>query len=208
MKSNVIIFGTKFFNNTINEIHEHLNFTPYFFTEEIDKKILSNSNIVIIDCDILKNIKIKKIINVLKGKISLLIDRPDNSDNSNYTGKITRPFNLTDLNNKITWLLSSSTFNKNSTIKIKEYILDKNEKKLKKGNSYIALTEREIQLLDLLCAKKKSLSKSFILSKVWKYATDADTHTVETHIYRLRKKIKEQFLDDNLIINNQDGYLI
>ena len=208
MKSNVIIFGTKFFNNTINEIHEHLNFTPYFFTEEIDKKILSNSNIVIIDCDILKNIKIKKIINVLKGKISLLIDRPDNSDNSNYTGIITRPFNLTDLNNKITWLLSSSKFNKNSTIKIKEYILDKNEKKLKKGNLYIALTEREIQLLDLLCVEKKSLSKNVILSKVCKYATDADTHTVETHIYRLRKKIKEQFLDDNLIINNQDGYLI
>ena len=56
--------------------------------------------------------------------------------------------------------------------------------------------------------EKKSLSKNVILSKVWKYATDADTHTVETHIYRLRKKIKEQFLDDNLIINNQDGYLI
>ena len=208
MKPNVIIFGTKNFNNTFNEIQEYLNFKPYFFTEQIDKKTLSNSNILIVDCDIYKNIKIKNTIESLNDKVLLLITHSNECDGYKYTGKINCPFNLNDLNNKITLLLSSSKFNENSTIKIKEYILDKNEKKLKKGNLYIALTEREIQLLDLLCVEKKSLSKNVILSKVWKYATDADTHTVETHIYRLRKKIKEQFLDDNLIINNQDGYLI
>ena len=138
----------------------------------------------------------------------MLIAHSNECDGYKYTGKINCPFNLNDLNNKITLLLSSSKFNKNSTIKIKEYILDKNEKKLRKGSSYITLTEREIQLLDLLYIEKKSLSKSVILEKVWKYAADADTHTVETHIYRLRKKIKEKFLDDNLIINNQNGYLI
>ena len=208
MKPNVIIFGTKNFNNTFNEIQEYLNFKPYFFTDQIDKKTLSNSNILIIDCDIYKNIKIKNTIESLNDKVLLLIAHSNECDGYKYTGKINCPFNLNDLNNKITLLLSSSKFNENSTIKIKEYILDKNEKKLKKGSSYITLTEREIQLLDLLYIEKKSLSKSVILEKVWKYAADADTHTVETHIYRLRKKIKEKFLDDNLIINNQNGYLI
>ena len=208
MKPNVIIFGTKNFNNTFNEIQEYLNFKPYFFTEQIDKKTLSNSNILIVDCDIYKNIKIKNTIESLNDKVLLLITHSNECDGYKYTGKINCPFNLNDLNNKITLLLSSSKFNENSTIKIKKYILDKNEKKLRKGSSYITLTEREIQLLDLLYIEKKSLSKSVILEKVWKYAADADTHTVETHIYRLRKKIKEKFLDDNLIINNQNGYLI
>jgi len=47
-----------------------------------------------------------------------------------------------------------------------------------------------------------------ILDQVWKYSEDADTHTVETHIYRLRKKIKSNFLDENFILNNKDGYSI
>ena len=47
-----------------------------------------------------------------------------------------------------------------------------------------------------------------ILSKVWHYSSDADTHTVETHIYRLRKKINGKFLDENFILNNKDGYYI
>ena len=54
----------------------------------------------------------------------------------------------------------------------------------------------------------KSVSKSKILREVWKYAAEADTHTVETHIYRLRKKIKSKFLDENFILNNKDGYLL
>ena len=53
------------------------------------------------------------------------------------------------------------------------------------------LTEKEIQLFELFLNSKGSISKEVILSKVWQYADDADTHTVETHIYRLRKKIKK-----------------
>ena len=55
---------------------------------------------------------------------------------------------------------------------------------------------------------KKALSKNFILSSVWGYASDADTHTVETHIYRLRKKISEKFSDDKFIFNTKDGYCL
>ena len=75
-----------------------------------------------------------------------------------------------------------------SSIKINDYTLDKNEKKLKKDNLFIVITEREIQLIQLLLDEKKPLSKNVILKRVWNYADNVDTHTIETHIYRLRKK--------------------
>ena len=52
------------------------------------------------------------------------------------------------------------------------------------------------------------MSKDKILSLVWNYSSDADTHTVETHIYRLRKKITDKFTDENFILNNKEGYYL
>ena len=82
------------------------------------------------------------------------------------------------------------------------------KKNYKKKNKFILLTEKEIHLLELLLDNKTSLPKEEILKRVWKYSEDADTHTVETHIYRLRKKIKDNFLDDHFILNDKDGYLL
>ena len=91
---------------------------------------------------------------------------------------------------------------------IKDYILNKNEKKLTRLNISISITEREAQLIELLFKEKKPLSKNFILKKIWNYSDNADTHTVETHIYRLRKKINNKFKDNNFILNSAKGYLI
>ena len=99
-------------------------------------------------------------------------------------------------------------FSENSSIKIKEYLLDKNEKKLKKDGSFLILTEKEIHLLELFENNSKPISKKKILSLVWHYASDADTHTVETHIYRLRKKIADKFSDEKFIQNNKEGYYL
>ena len=55
---------------------------------------------------------------------------------------------------------------------------------------------------------KKPISKNQILNLIWHYSSDADTHTVETHIYRLRKKIKDEFCDEQFIVNNKEGYYI
>ena len=52
----------------------------------------------------------------------------------------------------------------------------------------------------------KPLSRDFILKNIWNYSTDTDTHTVETHIYRLRQKIKDKFKDNNFIKNSKKGY--
>ena len=85
-------------------------------------------------------------------------------------------------------------------------MLDKNEKKLIKSDKNVILTEKEIQLLELFLQNKKAISKNEILSTVWNYSKDADTHTVETHIYRLRRKINDTFSDENFIINSKEGY--
>ena len=82
----------------------------------------------------------------------------------------------------------------------------KNHAQLIKNNESIILTEKEIHLIELLLNNPKPLSKDDILSSVWNYSADADTHTVETHIYRLRKKINQKFTDEGFILNSKDGY--
>ena len=77
---------------------------------------------------------------------------------------------------------------------------------IKDGQS-LELTEKEIELIELL--KDKSFQKKReILTSIWKYSKDADTHTVETHIYRLRKKINDTFKDDKFIKSEKEGYTI
>ena len=77
---------------------------------------------------------------------------------------------------------------------------------MKKDNIFINLTEKEVNLLVLLKEEKKPLNKTFILKKIWQYSVDADTHTVETHIYRLRKKVLEKFGDRDFINIFKEGY--
>ena len=123
-----------------------------------------------------------------------------------YDEYLNLPATLKEINLIVENSAVKKKFNKNSSIEIKDYFLNKNEKKLSKSEKFIILTEKEIQLLELFLNTKKPISKNKILSTVWNYSTDADTHTVETHIYRLRKKIADKFMDNNFIYNNKDGY--
>ncbi len=123
-----------------------------------------------------------------------------------FDGFLELPSSLREINAVIENVTAKKIFNKNSSIEVKKYFLNKNEKKLSKNENEIILTEKEIQLLELLLNNKKPISKDKILSSVWNYSSDADTHTVETHIYRLRKKIKDKFSDENFIVNTEYGY--
>ena len=97
-------------------------------------------------------------------------------------------------------------FKKNSLIEIKDYILDKNERTLKKNKKVLKITEKEINFICILNTSKFPLSKKYILENIWLYSSGTETHTIETHIYRLRQKIKETFGDQNFIKNTKDGY--
>ena len=126
----------------------------------------------------------------------------------NFDAFLQLPATIKEINAIVEDTIAKKKFNQNSSIEIKGYLLDKNEKKLSKLKNFIILTEKEIQLLDLFLNNKKPVSKDQILSSVWNYSSDADTHTVETHIYRLRKKINEKFIDEKFILNNKNGYYL
>ena len=118
------------------------------------------------------------------------------------------PTTIKEINSVLEETTIKKKFLDNSSIKVKKYYLNKNEKKLTKNDNFIILTEKEIQHIELFLDITKPISKDKILSSVWNYSVDADTHTVETHIYRLRKKISKEFMDDNFIFNNKDGYFL
>ena len=134
--------------------------------------------------------------------------RKKNDLKDNFNAYLELPTTLKEINAIIENTVAKKKFNKNSSIVIKDYMLNKNEKKLSKSSNFIILTEKEVQLLELFLNSKKPLSKDVILSSVWNYSSDADTHTVETHIYRLRKKINEKFMDQKFILNNKSGYYL
>ena len=89
-----------------------------------------------------------------------------------------------------------------------DYILDKNERKIKKKNLELQLSEKEINFLILFSKTTKPISRNLVLKKVWNYSEKTETHTIETHIHRLRKKILEKFNDNDFIKNNSQGYYI
>ena len=191
----------------MNEIKEHLGFNLTFLQKNEIIENISNYNTIIIHEDVLKNKNFLKSLNKLS-LIKILIFKKNNFEEIKFDEKIGLPISIKDFNKKIIELNTKKNFSINSSVQIKNYILDKNEKKLKKQDKFIIITEKEIQLLELLFSEKKPVKKKKILETIWKYSSDADTHTVETHIYRLRKKVIDKFEDDSLIVNNKNGYKI
>ena len=206
-KINVLTFGSKNFNTSIEELKDHLKFKLTSSLNNLDKDSLKEYDVLLIHEDYSKNSQVKQELLKETEKIKILMSTSNKINTGLFDLRLSLPTSIKDLNSIIENSIAKKSFNKNSSIKIKDYILDKNEKKLKKNGNFILLTEKEIQLLELFLYNNKSISKNRILKEVWKYAPEADTHTVETHIYRLRKKIKSKFLDDNFIINNKDGNL-
>ena len=118
------------------------------------------------------------------------------------------PFNIFEFKKKITSINAKNKFKKNSLIQLNNYTIDKNERKIKKNNLELQLSEKEINFLVLFSESSKPISKEIVLKNVWHYSNETETHTVETHIHRLRKKILEKFDDKNFIKNKKDGYYI
>ena len=118
------------------------------------------------------------------------------------------PFSILDFKKKIISLIAKNEFKKNSLIRLSGYIIDKNERKIKKNNLELQLSEKEVNFLILFSKNKDPINRSLVLKNVWKYSEDSETHTVETHIHRLRKKILDKFDDNDFIKNNNMGYYI
>lgn len=206
---NILVLASDNFNKTIKEIEKKLEFnlTTYNFYNS-SLKNYQNCKIVIIDSEFLLNNK-NNLINFKNFKLPILLISNLNYPNIKnffYNDVINFPISIFDLKKKIVDLIASYKFSINSSIYIKNYLIDKNLKIMKNEKVSINLTEKEINLLELLNEEKKLFNKITILKKVWKYSTKADTHTVETHIYRLRKKVLDTFKDKNFINIHKGGY--
>jgi len=194
----VLILGPASFSTTLNELKSFLKFNS------VKEKNSSDLDVILFHEEALNNKEDKKIINDISS-LKICASKNKNLYN-NFDAFLEMPSSLKEINTAVENVVAKKAFSKNSSIEIKKYLLNKNEKKLSRGENEIILTEKEIQLLDLFLNSKRPISKDKILSSVWNYSSEADTHTVETHIYRLRKKINDKFLDENFLVNTKDGY--
>ena len=95
-----------------------------------------------------------------------------------------------------------------SNVNVKDFFLDINSRELKKGKSSLKLTERETDMILFLNNSKKPVNVETLEKEIWQHSSELETHTVETHVYRLRKKIKAEFGNDDLIKSSKNGYII
>ncbi len=197
---NILVYGPDSFLSTLNELKPFLKFNYFNKISNI------NYDIILFHDEVLAEKEIKEIISDSE---SLKICVSNNKKKDIICDlHLKLPTTIKELNYVVENIVAKKIFNKNSSIEVKKYLLNKNEKKLLKENKFIILTEKETQLIELLINSKNPISKDKILASVWNYSVDADTHTVETHIYRLRKKISNEFVDNNFILNNKDGYYL
>ena len=210
-KLTISIFGNKIFSEIINEIKLFSKFKLKFY-DNLDlciEDFSDHDQLAIfftteLNQEYLKKIQNKSFPLIIITKSSI----PANILSKDFIEQLKVPFRVIDLEKKIVSLVSKYKFRRSSLINLRGYTIDKNERKIKKNNLVLELTEREIDFLILFSQNKQPLSRNSILKNVWNYSSKSDTHTVETHIHRLRKKFLEKFEDNNFIKNNDKGYYI
>ena len=138
----------------------------------------------------------------------LIISNKKYPDIANQFVLDNKPINISKLIEKINIEFLKLQFNIQSKVKVNNYIIDLNSREMQKNNTKLRLTEKEINTITYLSKSNKPVSIDELQKKVWSYQSDIETHTVETHIYRLRKKILNNFNDNELIISKKNGYQI
>ena len=118
------------------------------------------------------------------------------------------PIEIYNLIEKINIQLIKYKYSFQSEIKVKNYSLNLNSRIISKGDSVLKLTEREMDIILFLNDSKVPQKINILQNLVWGYSSKLETHTVETHIYRLRKKISDSFKDENFIVSTDNGYFI
>jgi len=138
----------------------------------------------------------------------LIISNKEYLDINNQLVLDNLPINIFKLIEKINIEFLKIQFSSQSEVKVKNYIIDLNSREIIINNTKLRLTEKEINTIIYLSKSNKPVSIDELQEKVWSYQSDIETHTVETHIYRLRKKILSTFKDSEFIISEKNGYQI
>ena len=203
-KIKAAFFCNENFSNSIGELKPFLGFDFNQIHIEKDLNLINSENqVFIVDSLTVGKVSLEKI-NI--PKILIIGKNEKNLSRNKFEATIKLPLNIIEFNKMVIDLSQKHKFDQNSVVKINDYTLDKNTRFLKKNEITLKITEKEMQVIDELNNSSQPLTKNFILKNIWGYSSDTDTHTIETHIYRLRQKIKKQFNDDNFIKHSKDGY--
>ena len=209
--STISIFGNKIFLEIINEVRLFSKFKIQYYEDlnlcEQDAEKHNTLAIFFVgkkDISSFRKNKINNFPSILITESSI----PKSMFSSELREQLKMPFTILEFEKKVISLLAKNEFRKNSLIQLDDYTIDKNERKIKKNDLELQLSEKEINFLILFSKNKEPISRNLVLKNVWHYSSKTETHTVETHIHRLRKKILEKFGDDNFIKNNNKGYYI
>ena len=152
------------------------------------------------------NLDIKNSLFIVKSSQKLILNKKINEKNLLNLNNL--PLKLNILVELINIHLIKIRFNHQSKINIKGYELNLNSKFFTKGNLSLKLTEKEIEVILYLNETSAKHNVLDLQKNIWGYLPGMETHTVETHIYRLRKKIGNKFDDENFILTHQNGYFI
>ena len=152
---------------------------------------------------------------ILDLKNSLIVSKLNNKlllskkiDDKNILNLNLLPISLNKLVELINIKLIKLKFNHQSKINIKGYQLNLNSKFISNNGLNLRLTEKEIEIILYLSETKTKHNVTDLQRNIWGYSQGLETHTVETHIYRLRKKISDKFSDESFILSHKNGYFI
>ena len=178
----LVIYDFKILYEILTELENHINFSL------ISIKKLSDLNFKTLENYIVISVKKQNIEN------QILIDQ--------------FPIHINKLVELINIKFLKKKYNQQSEINLGRYKLNLNSRKIFNEKNSLNLTEREANILIFLYNSKKPVKISKLQTEVWGHNSKLETHTVETHVYRLRKKIKDMFEDDNFIKSSKSGYFI
>ena len=193
IKQNVFIVNFNSLYEILGEIKEDLSFKIIKYDKEVDFLKASNSDT-------------RNSLIISKSNQKLLLNK--NIKEKNLLNCDGFPLHLNKLLELINIQLIKLRFNYQSKINIKGYELNLNSKFFSKDNLSLKLTEKEIKIILYLNEMKTKHDVLDLQKNIWDYSPDIETHTVETHIYRLRRKIDNKFNDMNFILSHQNGYFI
>ena len=190
---NVFIININSLYEILDEIKENLSFKIIKFENEGDFQKSHNLNIE--NCLIISKTNDRSLLN-------------NNITDKNLFDFNNLPLPLKKLLELINIRLIKLKFNHQSKIIIKGYVLNLNSKFFSKGGLNLKLTEKEIEIILYLNITEIKHDVADLQKNIWGYSTNMETHTVETHIYRLRKKISDLFNDEKFILSHKKGYFI
>jgi len=193
IKQNIFIVNFDLLYEILEEIKDNLSFNIVKFNKVED--FLKSPNLSSNDLLISQ-----------RSNLNSLLNKGVNKDHILFFEDI--PISINKIIELINIQLIKLRFNHQSKVRIKQYELNLNSKFFSNGSTSIKLTEKEIEIILYLNDTKKKHDVLDLQKNIWKYSEEIETHTVETHIYRLRKKISNKFNDENFILSDKSGYFI